>query len=146
LISAGAVEGGLHVQAGATAMATRKPPAQVHRSRQKIEFSRREHLHDGLRMMVADVPREHGWLIQRPTTNVLIEEADACESELYVGARAPSASRARAAARKDLRCSPACARIAAMLTRAHGRRLTVVGSRSARSRPPQGPAAQKTPG
>lgn len=68
-------------------MAAKKQPApaKMHRSRQKVPFQRREHLHDGLRMMVADVPREHGWLIQRTTTNVLIQEADECEDQLYKG-------------------------------------------------------------
>jgi hypothetical protein len=64
---------------------TKKLSTTLHRSRQKIPFARREHLHDGLRMMVSDIPREHGWLIQRSTTNVLIAEADECEEELYKG-------------------------------------------------------------
>ena len=88
-------------------MAARKPPARVHRSRQKIEFQRREHLHDGLRMMVADVPREHGWLIQRSTTNVLMQEADACESELYIGARTRRRRRAVHAEPAGAACLPA---------------------------------------
>ena len=36
-------------------------------------------------MMVADIPREHGWLIQRTTTNVLMKEADEREAALYDG-------------------------------------------------------------
>ena len=61
-------------------------PTQLHRSRQKVPFTQRQHLHDGLRMMMDDVPREFGWLIQRSTTNVLIQEADECETKLYSGA------------------------------------------------------------
>ena len=60
--------------------------AQLHRSRQVIPFQRRQHLHDGLRMMPADIPRESGWLIQRPATHLLIHEADEKEVALYDGA------------------------------------------------------------
>lgn len=67
-------------------MASKTGSAQLHRSRQVIPFQRREHLHDGLRMMPADIPRESGWLIQRTTTNLLMHEADEKEAALYDGA------------------------------------------------------------
>jgi hypothetical protein len=66
-------------------MTSKKQSAMLHRSRQAIPFQRRQHLHDGLRMMPADIPRESGWLIQRPATNLLIEEADEKEAALYNG-------------------------------------------------------------
>ena len=61
-----------------------KLDVHLHRSRQTVPFARREHLHDGLRMMIADIPREFGWLIQRSTTKVLMNEADELESALYL--------------------------------------------------------------
>jgi len=89
-------------------MATTKlPAATLHRSRQKIPFQRREHLHDGLRMMVTDVPRQHGWLIQRSATHVLIKEADEREDQLYKGAWCVCSAPASVQVARACRCSPA---------------------------------------
>ncbi len=57
----------------------------LHRSRQKIPVQNRTHLHDGLRYMPIDIPRERGWSIPNGACGSLMEESDVLEDKLYKG-------------------------------------------------------------
>ena len=58
----------------------------IHRSRQKIPFVNRQHLHDGLRLMTLEIPKLHGWHLPRTATNPLDAITDDFEEKLYRGA------------------------------------------------------------
>ena len=57
----------------------------LHRSRQKIPFNQRQHLHDGLRMMTPEIPKMHGWHLPRNETQHLDNITDDLEDRLYRG-------------------------------------------------------------
>jgi len=52
-------------------------------SRGILSLQDREHLHDGLRFMTADVAKTYGWHLPRSATLGITNEADAYEDKLY---------------------------------------------------------------
>ncbi|KAJ1489689.1 hypothetical protein T484DRAFT_1885492, partial [Baffinella frigidus] len=57
--------------------------APLHRSRTNVPMRERLHLHDGLRLMTADIAREHGWHLPHKSTADITRSTDELEDALY---------------------------------------------------------------
>ena len=72
-----------------------RPSTSAHRSMQEVPLRDRQHLHDGLRFMPADMAKTNGWHIPNTTFQRLLDKADNEEDKLYRGRRGGSGSARR---------------------------------------------------